>query len=92
MTSTYDGHCIPIAYIGGKDLDGAATPNPDECWTEFGTDISNTVLIADGGDNWLSGEVTGCIGNPDKSKGFAVCDTNFVARGENSDPALNGTC
>jgi len=38
--STYDGHCIPYAYFGGQDDDGAGTPVLyDVCWPATGTNI-----------------------------------------------------
>lgn len=79
--STYDGHCIPYAYFGGQDDDGAGSPVLyDVCWPAAGTNIPDNA----GAQNldtdpelWLDTEINGCIIDNVTPSGFAICDIDY---------------
>lgn len=77
--STYDGHCIPAAYFGGQDDDGASTF--DECWTASGTNIPDaadvTYNLDLNPDLWLDGQINGCVIDGNTPNGFAICDVDY---------------
>lgn len=88
VDSTFDGHCIPAAYIGG--IDGATAPSQDLCWTASGTDIT-TADFPSAPATWLDTRINGCKKNTNPAIGYAVCDTDYEAIGDVAG-ALNGTC